>query len=431
MSENNEGRRFEAHLMRLLDESHMANSIVYRAMHGRGLFVLDGVGCRRPDGTIDPTVFHPTIDRLFAQVPEFSLGARRAPLGLSAPFWVPVRRPSAAERIRVAEGRYDLRDPSDLAVMIGQGARPLDLRRSPWDMVLHDLVDGRVCLTVRIQHVLGDGRWLVKNFRNLITDAPVLELDPASQGAPLGRAPWGGVHAAVIAARTWYREQGSWRQARATYARMPVSRRARRVLGRWKRFLLEPVIALRREHRRRIPPLECRTAHVAMKEAKTTARQLDCSVGILAVAACLTASLAVSDRRQVTLLMPVWHRIDDGRAARNSISVRPVTAEAGSTLRDVVESVKAQAAASDPPRGRPDLGYATFVPFDSRMPVYLGPCRVEQTQVWPTGHPLADLACLMSTSGDRLTIQLLTQAGGHPDELIAALETTMAQGDAT
>lgn len=400
-----------AELVGLLDESHLANSIVYRAMHGRGLIVADGQACRLSDGSLDRRLFFGLVNRLLERAPSLALGLEPGVLGLSAPLWMPVADLSAEEKVVFVPGRFSLDDPEDLRVLIGLDAPPLPRRRSPWELRVHELTDGRVCVTVRVQHVLGDGRWLVRAFQHLMEEEPWSVDDVAVPTAP--RRPASRVSASLIVARAWFAEQGGVGPARKRFARHRLRRRARRVAVRWRRPALEIAIRVRRETERRLPPLKARSVTVPLDVVQATARKHGVSIGVLVPAACLAARLGVRSEEPARLLLPIWHPEQSG--GRNAISVRVVDALPGQDFADIVRLVDQRARSGDSSGARPELGYATFVPFSTQPTLHLGPARVDHVQIWPTGHPQADVACLANTAGASLSVQLLTQVNAEPD----------------
>ena len=82
-------RRSHVEFMRVWDEGYVADTSTFVAMHVQGVAILSGGRLRTDDGRLDRAAITDWVTAATSGLPYARLRLLRAPLGLTAPGWVP------------------------------------------------------------------------------------------------------------------------------------------------------------------------------------------------------------------------------------------------------------------------------------------------------------------------------------------------------
>lgn len=402
----------QVELMRILDETHIATSLQFEAMHTAAVLVLEAGPLLLPDGTLDSEKLTGLIARGAQRVPEMRQKLVLSPLGITAPARVPDENFDARRHVHFQEEVMPLED-ARLHELTGAHRGVLAWDAPLWDMTFTRLEDGRIALGARLHHSGGDAKWAFETLTRLTDGEPEPAPDADDDAARAPRGPRARILIPLYAARAWLREQPSVAAGWREYWRKPIVRRAKRMVGRNIRPFKEIVIARRGLRAVHLPP----TAHAFFEvDASQTARRaarLRGSLNDLLVAGALRA--VDDDARGVDVLVPVSRRSRGDRAIRNHISMTRVHAEPGATVDELVPAIRAHVVAFatgkdvDPaPVGR-EIGYATVVPW-SQETRWFGGARVEELVVLPAGDPRDEFSTFGAVYAGRLFVTVTTRA---------------------
>lgn len=352
-------------VMRILDETHAWTSINYRAAHTGGALVLDAAPLLAADGELDRERILALVELRIAAVPDLRKKMVRAPLGLTAPVWVPDPDFDVRRHVTIREEVVELSSRT-LAHLVGADGDPLPQDRPVWDVTLTRLTSGEVAMGMRLHHVMGDAKWA---FETLTLFASDTAAGSAAAEAPiaLGRPPRTRALIPFRVAVDWVREQPSFRAGWHEYWRKPFDRRVRRMLGRNVRPIKEWLIRRRGLTARYLPPGRVSFVEIPLDAATAVASAHGGSITELLVAAAMRA--VDDDDRGLDVALPVSRREKGDRTVRNHVSMLRVHGEPGVPVTELVAAVRKQIRRyvarieSDPqPVGR-TVGYATYVPW--------------------------------------------------------------------
>lgn len=401
-------------LLRILDETHVATSLQFEAMHTRCVLILEGEPLRAADGSLDREKILAAMQRIVDRVPELSLRIMRSPLGLTAPAWVPAADFDVRDHVFFHDEPGELR--GDQLNWLTSGDRGILAADRPlWDMTFTPLTTGEVALGVRLHHANGDAKWLFNMFSTL-TDRAADGFDPAAsagRGNTGRRAPRTRAMIPVHAARAWFREQPTVEAAWREYWRKPVVKRAKRLVGRNIRPFKELMIERRGLRATYLPPASDAFFVVEMPAAKRHAAALGGTLSDLLVAAAVRS--VDDDSDGIDVMVPVSHRKRGDKAIRNHISLVRVHTEPSSGTGDVVSSVRSQVAAylrdevaTEQPTGR-SIGYVTVVPWARETRSFAG-ARIVMPIVMPASDRRDEMSVFGTVYGDKLIVSTTTRA---------------------
>ncbi len=401
-------------LLRILDETHVATSIQFEAMHTRCVLVLEGETLRDAAGGLDRAKITAAVEGLVARVPELRLRIMRSPLGLTAPAWVPAPDFDIRDHVFFHDEPTALR--GDRMMWLTSGERGiLSADRPLWDMTFTPLTTGEVALGVRLHHANGDAKWLFNMFTTLTDRSAdgVAPGTPAAPGGPDRRAPRTRAMIPVHAARAWLREQPTLEAAWREYWRKPVIKRAKRMVGRNIRPVKELLIERRGLRSTYLPPSSDAFFVVAMSDTKRRASALGGTLSDLLVAAAVRS--VDDDRDGIDVMVPVSHRKTGDENIRNHISMARVHTVPSSGLAAVVSSVRAQVAAHvrtepavEQPTGRA-IGYVTVVPWARESRSFAG-ARIVMPIVLPASDRRDEMSAFATIYGDKMIVSTTTRA---------------------
>ncbi|MDQ1084624.1 MULTISPECIES: glycosyltransferase [Microbacterium] len=401
-------------LLRILDETHVATSIQFEAMHTRAVLVLEGDPLLDADGRIDREKVLEAMRRIVERVPELTLRVMRSPLGLTAPAWVPATDFDVRDHVFFHDEPSELR--GDLLTWLSAGDRGLlPMDRPLWDITFTPLTTGEVALGVRLHHANGDAKWLFNMFTTL-TDRTADGYEPATStpsDRPARRAPRTRAMIPVHAARSWLREQPTVEAAWREYWRKPFVKRAKRMVGRNIRPFKELLIERRGLRATFLPPAADAFFVVDVPTTKRRASALGGTLSDLLVAASVRS--VDDDRDGIDVIVPVSHRKRGDEAIRNHISLVRVHTVPSSGLAEVVSSVRTQVAAhvrgesvEDQPSGR-SIGYVTVVPWARESRSFAG-ARIVTPIVLPAADRRDELSAFATVYGDKMIVSTTTRA---------------------
>ncbi|WP_164863484.1 wax ester/triacylglycerol synthase domain-containing protein [Agromyces sp. LHK192] len=410
--------RADVELMATLDEKFIANTVAFEAARPSCAIVVDGAALRRPDGTIDRELVRAVFRRAVDRMPALGMRVRRAPLGLTAPFWVPATEVDFDFHVRFPGGVVP-DGPDRAETFSGRRNGEMRLDRPLWDFMAVELESGDVALVGRVQHALGDGIYGLRVIDSLVETEPFDPFDSEGEGegaasdhgggagTPEPAAPAGprtGAGLLIAAGRDWWAAQdgigGAWRE----YTRKPFRRRLRRWGGRLARPVKDVVIERRGLVERMLPARHSAIAEFALADLRAAARAAGGTVSDLTVALALRAVARVLPD-EPALLVPISRRDRaTGGNQRNHIVMTRVTAPREATIAETVAMVAEQvAAARDGEAGagpmHPRAGYASYLPWRPRA-AHFGPAPVRSVTLWPVLEP-ADAIAIFASSYHR------------------------------
>lgn len=397
-------------LLRILDETHVANSLQFEAMHVGAVIRLEGGALTRADGALDRDVLRAAMSRAVARVPELALRIERSPGGVTAPAWVPAVGFDPAGHLHFDEGPVDF-DAVPLRRLMDGGRGPLPMDRPLWDLTFTRLSDGDIAMGARLHHANGDAKWAFATL-TAITDAAA---EPSAPETPLRavRPPGSRLLIPLIAARTWIRAQPSVRAAWREYWRKPVVKRARRLVGRNLGPIREFEIRRRGLRAVHLPPTASATFALDAAQAVRRAAGLRGSLNDLLVAAAMRS--VADDDLGVDVLVPVSRRSRADSAVRNHIAIVRVHAAPDVGLAELVPQVRAQVSAfareehaPPPSRGRL-IGYATALPWADH-PRWFAGARIRSIAVLPGGDPTDEFSVFGTIYDGSLAVTVTTRA---------------------
>ncbi|GAA3633363.1 hypothetical protein GCM10022200_15580 [Microbacterium awajiense] len=397
-------------LLRILDETHVANSLQFEAMHVGAVIRLDGERLTGADGALDRDALHAAITRAVARVPELALRIERSPAGLSAPAWVPAIGFDPREHV-FFDDRPVAFDDVPLRRLMDGGRGPLPMDRPLWDVTFTRLSDGDVAMGARLHHANGDAMWAFATL-TAITDATA-EPPPPETPVRAARPPRSRLLIPVLAARSWARAQPSASAAWHEYWRKPVVKRAKRLVGRNLAPIREFEIRRRGLRDVHLPPTASATFELDAAESVRRAAGLRGSLNDLLVAAAMRS--VADDDLGVDVLVPVSRRSRADSAVRNHIAIVRVHAPPDIGLAELVAEVRAQVRAfardehvAPTPRGRL-IGYATSLPWADH-PRWFAGARIRAIAVLPGGDPTDEFSVFGTIYDGSLAVTVTTRA---------------------
>jgi len=303
-----------------------------------------------------------------------------SPLGLTGSAWVPDDGYDVSRHVLFADAVSEL-SPHAVVALAGLDGPSLPTDRPLWAYTVTLLSTGDVALGVRLHHVMGDAKWLFETLTLITDETADAEQGPTVHARDIARAPRTRWAIPVRAGVSWVKEQPSLAAGWHEYWRKPFLKRARRMGGRNIRPIKEWTIRRKDLASVYLPPTRCTSLSLPLETAAAAATALGGSVNDLLVAATMRA--VDDDDRGVDLWVPISRREKGDRVVRNHVRMTRVHAEPGTTLGQVVKSVRSQIRrfvvgieVDQPPAGR-KLGYATYVPWSGSTRYLLG-SRVKQ-----------------------------------------------------
>lgn len=308
-----------------LDERYLRSRTVARTMLNMGVCVVEGTRLRGPDGSLDLDAIRTILAGRVGRVPRYRHRLMHAPLGLTGPAWVEDEAFDVDRHLVVVPGVF--RGADELVDLVTRmRARPMDLDRPAWDVVVADLGDD-VAVTIRAHHVVGDGMFGVTMIKAFMLEEPT---DPQLEAAPFEpRAPRGGAQLVAQVGLQWALRRRGIADAVADYRRKSFRKRVRRTIGRNIRGPREAWVAKRRPQLLAVPPRELRCVRLPLPEVKAAARELGGSVNDLLVAAVAPGLTAMAlgeptPGRTARVLVPISGRAAGERTAAGNM-VRTTT----------------------------------------------------------------------------------------------------------
>jgi hypothetical protein len=372
----------------------------------------------------------PAVYELFESLtytfPRLRQKIMRPLLGLHAPAWVVDDKFDISWHVRRHPGIVPAQAiPPRLLAGLANG--PMDPGRPPWDVLVAELDDGGLMLSLRYQHVVGDG---------LFGRALGLELMRPRDGdrrqpAPLDRTPKNKVSLMLASAGAFRESVGSGREAWQRITRVPATRRMRRVAARNTRPLREwigrrsgrtPVIAER----------EPRRISVEFSAFRRYARSCGGGAGDLVAAVVASALTKIApDRQRVRLMIPVSGRVRGADPVGNQVKVMEVDLPASNDLDLLTRTVAQQVAHAVKTNAFPPLkagswdAYTTFLPGPPRS-VWIMDHPVRSTAAWTAMDPRERYGVVACSCGPLLELGIMVGRGGDADALAAAIEEVVA-----
>lgn len=395
-----------------LDEKHISSSLMFEAMHISAVLTMDAGPYRRVDGSIDRDRVVATVRASLVDVPEWRLVLAHAPLGLTAPAWVPDPDFDIERHVYFADEAVEAVEGRTLRRLTWADRGPLPRDRPLWDITFTPLGGGKLALGARMHHVMGDGAWAFDVVRRLLPTEP-RTVSGAETLPPVGRPPRTVLAIPVAAARRFVAGRVSVRDAWREYWRKPLIKRVKRVGGRNIRGLKEIWIRKRNLRATYLPPTRAAVIGVDASRAVRIAAKLRGSLTDLLVSAAMNS--VDDDDRGIDVLVPISRRRSGGMDVRNHISMARVHAARGSTLSERVASVSAAMRAAlrgsnpaEPANGRL-IGYATVMHM-SDEPLWFGASAVEDVAILPVGDPRDELSLFGNVYCGRLAVTAISRA---------------------
>jgi hypothetical protein len=357
--------------MQIWEEGYLSTRLSYVTMHTRMLLVLDGAALTAPDGSLDRAVILARVRAIVGGLPFFRLRLQRGVLGLTPPAWTPDETFDVARHVSFADGESTL-GVDDLWGLTGVDDDPMPIGRPLWRFRFTRLVGGDVALGAVFHHASLDGQGVLKLLSS-ITDRQLDE--PARTTAD----PFAAVRAArafelpLLAFRQFRDRTDSPADAWRAFCAKPLARRARRLVARTLRPLLDRVRSSPRRMAERLP--ERRTAFVDVDSRSVTRRgaELGGTLSDLLIAGLISA---VDRPGPVSVRFPVSGRPVDGERARNQVVDIRLHGSAASGMSALVPEIRAQVVArgtdaSPAPHAR-EIGACTLLPWVSTPRYFAG-----------------------------------------------------------
>ena len=426
MNKGISGSRVSVRPLTSIDERYLTSSVVWDISRLAVSFVMSAPPSRSSSGGLNMPAFFELFESLTHTFPRLRQKIMRPLLGIHAPAWVVDDKFDITWHVR----RYPhvvaaQQIPPRLLAGLENGA--MEPGRPPWDVLVAELDDGGLMMSLRYHHVVGDGMFGRSMVLELTRPKDVVRFVPA----PLARAPRNRIAVSFASARAFWGSVGSGREAWQRINRVPIRRRLRRVAARNTRPLREwlgqrsgrlPAVA-RREPRR---------LSLEFPAFRRYARTCGGGVGDL-TAAVMAAALSkmAPERERIQLMIPISGRARGDDPAGNQVKVLVVDLPAGDDLARLTASVAAQVAQArntgDFPPLQPGIwdAYATFLPGPPRPGSILG-YAVHSVGAWTAMDPRERYGIVASTCGPQLELGMMTGQGGDADALSAAVEEVVA-----
>ncbi|WP_344791941.1 wax ester/triacylglycerol synthase domain-containing protein [Gryllotalpicola daejeonensis] len=412
----------EVELMRTLDEKFIRTSIEFEAMWPTATIIVESGPFRGIDGAIDRERLEAVLMAVGERFVETRMRLMDAPLGLTAPMWVPAgpldagyhvgwfpRVPTAAE---------------EPALFAGAGNVPRLRDRPLWRYCVVERADGDLAIIGSAQHALGDALFALKFVDALLGDGP---------GAParLGAAPRSRLSGLMVVWGRWLRARTGPRDAWHEYWRKPFRKR----LSRWGGRLLRPARnrAIDRRGLRALFAPQPAAAYwfTELAPAAQLAERLGGGVSDLVTALALRVVARLEDGPgEASVAIPVSRRRREAQAVRNSIVMLRVAVSRAAPLADVVAAVHAQVRAFGR-SGEGDLSsaesgaYASYLPY-RRSPAAIGGAAVRSVLLWPVPIPGSRFGLFASSYAGGLSFTALSAPGLDPAAIRAVVEDELA-----
>lgn len=397
-------------LLRILDETHVANSLQYEAMHIGAVLRLDGAPLTGADGLIDREAVLGAMKHALDRVPAMAHRMVRSPLGITAPAWVPVADLDISRHVFFRDEPVDA-DAIDPRRLMDGGRGLLARDRPLWDFTFTRLTDGDIAMGARMHHANGDAKWAFATLTAMTQAAAGPEQPPVA--APAVRAPRTRLSVPLLAARQWLAEQPSLRAGWHEYWRKSPVKRLKRVAGRNARPVKELFIRRRDLRSVYLPPTSTVSVELDASDAVRRAARLRGSLNDLLVAAAMHA--VDDDDRGIDVLVPVSRRTAGDRSVRNHIAMVQVHGAPGTgfserfaSVRDQVRAYAKDGVAAHAGGGRA-IGYATALAWADHERTF-GGASIRSFTVLPAGDPRDELSVFGAVYNGRLMLTATTRA---------------------